>query len=61
MVFLGRTVKDALFWKKIDPHFRDKKSPLAKFEAPSPDARFPASPAGWDHACEYATRMAVKK
>ena len=46
MVFLDTTALDALRWKRIDPHFKDK--------APSPAARFPASDEGWNDALAYA-------
>lgn len=52
MVYLKTDPLKALKWKKIDPHFRgpgrtDK-------EAPSPAARFPASPEGWQDALAFA-------
>ncbi len=56
IVFLNCSTKDALKWKKIDPHFRDPKLDLGKTktEAPSPAARFPANPEGWCDAIAYA-------
>lgn len=54
MVLLDTSIKNALKWKRIDPHFSDKKS-LAN-HAPSPAARFPASPEGWQDALDYAKR-----
>lgn len=58
LVYLGRTLKDAIRWKKIDPHFAGPEEETARgfSEAPSPSARFPASKAGWADAVEYATR-----
>lgn len=57
MVFLNASVKDALFWKLVDPHFRDPApARRKKSEAPSPAARFPASPEGWQDALDYARR-----
>lgn len=55
LVFLNIPIKDALLWRKIDPHFRATKS-ILKSEAPSPAARFPASPEGWSDALDYAGR-----
>ena len=52
MVFLNVTEADALRWRCIDPHFRDSKVRLT--EAPSPAARFPATPEGWTDAIAYA-------
>lgn len=60
MVFLNTTALQALKWKQIDPHFRDKKNPVNALHAPGPDARFPASPDGWIDAVEYA-KTKVKK
>ena len=54
MVFLNVTEADVLRWRKIDPHFRDPKAARAPREAPSPAARFPASPDGWCDALTYA-------
>jgi hypothetical protein len=53
MVFEGVTLKDVIKWKEIDPHFRETPAgtPLV---APSPVARFPASPEGWLDALTYA-------
>lgn len=52
MVFLNISEMEALKWKEIDPHFRDGKGSVTA--APSPAARFPASPQGWNDAVEYA-------
>ncbi len=54
MVFENRTVKDAIKWKRIDPHFRKPSPSPIKTEAPTPVARFPASDQGWRDAMEYA-------
>jgi hypothetical protein len=55
MVFLNTSPADALLWKKIDPHFRDnKRHAKLRQEAPSPEARFPASEKGWMDAIAYA-------
>lgn len=63
MVYLNITLKDVLRWRRIDPHFFDsrEKNPVpyntdAAKHAPSPVARFPASPEGWQDALEYADR-----
>jgi hypothetical protein len=61
MVFLDVTEAQVLRWKKIDPHFRanslvSNRSP----SAPSPAARFPATPEGWRDALDYAIKKARK-
>lgn len=56
MVFLDTTTSDALKWTRIDPHFRDSKAARQPYEAPSPEARFPASDQGWGDALAYAQR-----
>ena len=53
MVFLNVDVLAAMKWRRIDPHFDDKTR--TDREAPSPDARFPATAKGWDDALAYAT------
>lgn len=58
MVFLHTSALDALRWKRIDPHFRGP-GPVGQTEAPSPDARFPASEAGWTDAVTYARGKVV--
>lgn len=60
IVWLNTTPLQALMWKQIDPHFRDKKAATNPLHAPGPDARFPASPDGWIDAVEYA-KSKVKK
>jgi hypothetical protein len=54
MVFCDVTIKDAIKWRRIDPHFRDPKKAKLKTEAPSPVCRFPANESGWLHALDYA-------
>jgi hypothetical protein len=54
IVFLDVTLKHAIKWRRIDPHFRDPRGNLAMNEAPSPAARFPASKEGWSDALAYA-------
>ena len=54
MVFLNVTELQVLKWKKIDPHFRAPDSTFFPSDAPSPAARFPASPDGWSDALKYA-------
>ena len=54
MVFLNVSEADALRWRRIDPHFRAPHQGLMPKEAPSPDARFPASIEGWEDALAYA-------
>jgi hypothetical protein len=52
MVFFRATMKKALGWTRIDPHFREEKD--SGLQAPSPAARFPASAEGWTDAVAYA-------
>jgi hypothetical protein len=54
LVFLQTSGLDALRWREIDPHFRDPAPPMLATQAPSPSARFPASPEGWADALAYA-------
>lgn len=54
MVFLNITEAAVIKWREIDPHFRDPKKIQAPNQAPSPAARFPASPEGWQDALDYA-------
>lgn len=56
MVFLHCDIGDAIKWRKIDPHFRASGPVKSKKEAPGPNARFPASPEGWQDAIDYATK-----
>lgn len=61
LVYLNTKPLDAMKWKKLDPHFRAKpKTGWPAKEAPSPDARFPASPEGWQDAVAYATSRNIK-
>lgn len=53
LVFLNCGLKDALRWKRIDPHFSDT-DPGDPRQAPSPRARFPADEQGWEDALSYA-------
>ncbi|MBT7914341.1 hypothetical protein HN588_10575, partial [Candidatus Bathyarchaeota archaeon] len=48
------TMKDAVMWNEIDPHFKDPKTPKSRNQSPGPIARFPASPEGWQDALSYA-------
>lgn len=56
MVILNCTIKQAIKWRRIDPHFKDLKAgvKLAASQAPAPAARFPASADGWNDAISYA-------
>jgi len=55
LVFFNTSLRNAILWKKLDPHFRDPKKHIANpKQAPPPDARFPASPQGWSHAVAFA-------
>jgi hypothetical protein len=51
LVYFNASIKDALKWRVIDPHFSDK--PAETRHAPSPDVRFPASDSGWWRALGY--------
>ena len=59
LIILNASLKEALKWRRIDPHFRDPKIKLMPTWAPSPAARFPASSEGWLDALAYA-RTKVK-
>lgn len=52
MVFLNVDILAAMKWRRIDPHFDDK--PRTEKEAPSPNARFPATEQGWKDALKFA-------
>lgn len=55
IVWFNVGFRDAIRWRKIDPHFRDPtKTHAVKHEAPGPAARFPASDEGWTDALAYA-------
>lgn len=52
LVFENVTLRDVVFWREIDPHFR---APQKKDRAaPSPIARFPGNDAGWKNAVRFA-------
>lgn len=53
LVYLNTSITSVLKWRIIDPHFSDKKPSSVK-EAPSPNARFPASNDGWKDAISFA-------
>ena len=54
MVWLDVAEAMVLRWRIIDPHFRDKTKTGPTSHAPGPDARFPATDAGWADALAYA-------
>lgn len=54
LVYEHTSVGDAVFWKVIDPHFRDPKKTRTRQEAPAPTARFPGDDGGWRDAIAYA-------
>lgn len=56
LVFELENPKDAMYWKKIDPHFRET-PPKNRNEAPPPLARFPASEEGWIHALKFVRSL----
>jgi hypothetical protein len=49
LVFTGRSLKEAIKWRYIDPHFTND-PPEDEFHAPSPDGRFPATSSGLNDA-----------
>jgi len=54
LVYLNVTEAQIIRWRTIDPHFRDPSLDKQSItEAPSPAARFPASPDGWADAMAY--------
>lgn len=57
MVFLNCTLKQAIKWTRIDPHFKDaqRAEGIGIKWSPSPSARFPASPEGWADAVAFAS------
>lgn len=59
ILFENCSVLDALKWRKIDPHFRER--PATGWntrEAPSPSARFVPTKEGWAAALRYAEMLA---
>jgi len=56
LVYLNVDINSVLKWRFLDPHFRAVKPANVK-EAPSPDARFPASNDGWKNAVRFATML----
>src|SRR5574338_1062701 len=54
LVYLNLNIVNIVFWKEIDPHFKDPKKKIDKCQAPAPNARFPANEQGWNDALEYA-------
>jgi len=54
IVFLETNMKQALSWKKIDPHFREVDEKQDTFSAPPPAARFPGDGEGWTDALSFA-------
>jgi len=54
IVYKGVSLKAVVKWRRIDPHFRDPSLKDVYTSAPSPAARFPASPEGWKHALDFA-------
>jgi hypothetical protein len=61
LVYRNVSELDALRWRKIDPHFKDPKAKVQPNAAPSPVARFPASPEGWKWALEFARTILVNE
>lgn len=61
MVYLNLDSSQIVFWKEIDPHFKDPKKKVEKIQAPPPSARFPASEEGWKDAIEWVRFKENKK
>lgn len=62
MVFKDVTMKDALMWRAIDPHFSEPGITKYSLEfgdkvSPSPVARFPGNDEGWEDAICFAKRV----
>jgi len=53
LVYFNSTINDVVFWKQIDPHFRNNEKKSPKHKAPGPDARFPATDDGWNNALRF--------
>ena len=54
IVFADTDLHQAVRWKRVDPHFRAPSPHEDPKIAPSPAARFPATPEGWTDAVCYA-------
>lgn len=61
MVFANASLADALYWRKIDPHFQDPTAKRQRHEAPGPIARFPGSDVGWQLALRFMDMLGAKK
>ena len=62
MVFENTSLKNVVFWKRIDPHFSETNAKDHTC-APPPRARFPATDQGWQDALDFAqhiTRVAQR-
>ena len=53
LVFEDTNLKNAIHWKRIDPHFSEE-TPKDRTIARAPIARFPASDRGWNLAIAFA-------
>jgi hypothetical protein len=62
LVFENVTLKEAIKWRSIDPHFRDADN-LSGYpsQAPSPVARFPGTDKGWVCARTFVDAAIVKQ
>lgn len=62
MVFPDTTIEDVIYWKHVDPHFRESSKvhpnlpKSARVHAPAPRARFPADEEGWADAIDWANK-----
>ena len=57
IMIMRATLKEALRWKKIDPHFRQVSETFNPFEAPPPVLRVEPTDLGWKHALHFATYL----
>jgi len=60
MVFLDTTVEAVIYWRRIDPHFREPPAEPDRKVAPPSRARFPADDAGWQDALDFARSKQVR-
>jgi hypothetical protein len=60
LVYLNVMEVEVMRWRVFDPHFREpSKDRQSIREAPSPAARFPASPEGWQDAIAYVAEKSM--
>lgn len=57
VMVLRASLKDGLFWRRIDPHFGE--ASMDRTHAPPPICRFPGTDEGWQSAIEYCRWVSV--